>query len=143
MEVLTEKYPRAPVELGDDDALGTVHHKGPLTGHVGDVTQEHILDNGLEVHVLFVVTRQPQFSLQGDTVGKPTLHTLLDGVAGGVNEIIQELQIEDVPGIGDGEVFLENPVEAFVCPVFGRRFQLEELLERLKLNLEKIGGMIG
>ena len=85
--------------------------------------------------MLLIVTAQAQFCLEGNSIGKTSLHTLFDGVAGRVNEIIKELQHEDIPCIIDGEVLLENLEKTFVVTLIRRGLKLKIILERLDLNL--------
>ena len=47
---------------------------------------------------------QFQLGLQRYAIGQTMLQTLLDGVTGRVNVIVQKFQDEIVPGIGYGEV---------------------------------------
>ena len=44
-----------------------------------------------------------------------------------------------VAGVGDGEVLGEHLVKAFVCALFGRSVEREEVLERLQLHLKEVG----
>jgi hypothetical protein len=64
--------------------------------------------------MLFIITAQAQLGLQGNCIGKTTLHTLGNGVTGWINKIIEELKYEDVAGIADGKILLEHPEETFV-----------------------------
>ena len=81
---------------------------------------------------------QFQLSLQRYAIGETTLQALVDGVAGRVDIVIQELKNEVITRVGDREILGEDFVEAFVFPVVRIGFQLEEILERLKLNIQKI-----
>ena len=64
------------------------------------------------------------------------MHTLVDGVARRVDEIIKEFQVKNIPRISDGEIFLENAIKPFVDTVIRRSFQLEIFLERFELNFK-------
>ena len=66
------------------------------------------------------------------------LQTLLNGVTGRVNVIVQEFQDEIVPGVGYREVLRENFIESFVLALFRWCVQLKEILERFELNLKEI-----
>ncbi len=134
MEVLTKEYAGRTVQLRYNNPLGSVDNEGTLGRHVGDVSEEYILLDGLEIHVLFVVTAQTKLGLQRNAVGQATLHTLRDGVARRVDEVVEELKVKNAPRVGDGEVFLEYPVQTFQSPIFGRRFQLEKFLEGFELD---------
>ena len=54
------------------------------------------------------------------------------------DEIIKKFESKIASCVGDGEIFGKDLVEAFVFPVVGIGLQLEEVLERLKLNIQKI-----
>jgi hypothetical protein len=139
VERLPEEYPRGTVQLGYHHAFGTVDHESAAGGHVGDIAQEYVLDDGLEIDVLLVVTAQAQFGFEGNGIGEPALHTLFDGIAGRIDEIVQELQYENVAGVRDRKVLLEHLEETLVVAFIGGGFQLEIVLERLDLDLQEVG----
>jgi hypothetical protein len=118
--------------------FGTIDYKGTTRGHVRDVAQEYVLNNGLEIDMFLVVTAQAQFGLEWNGIGKSSFHTLINRVAGWIDEIIKELQHEDVAGIVDGKILFEYLEEALIVTLVRRGFQLEEILEGLDLDLKKI-----
>ena len=120
VNALPEEYPGRTVQLGNHHTLGAVDHKSAAGSHVGDITQEHVLHDGLEIDVFFVVTAQAQFGLEGNGIGQPPFDTLFDGVTGRVNKIIQEFQHEDVPRIRDREILLKYTEKPFVITFVGR-----------------------
>ena len=79
--------------------------------------------------MLVVGTVQLQLGLQGHAVRKAALETLLDRVTGRINIVIDELQNEVVPGVGDWKILLKHFVKAFVLAVLGRRVHLEKIAE--------------
>ena len=97
--LLREEDARRTVELGDDDALGSVDDEGAVLGHQGDVAEEdllflgvaHRLDAGVRV---LVVDEEPEGDLQRHGVGHApllalrhgVLHLQVDGVAAHVAE---------------------------------------------------------
>ena len=97
-----------------------------------------MLLNGLEVLVLGVFTAQLHLGFQRYTVGQAAFDALLDGVTGRINVIIQEFKFEIVSRIRDGKILFEDFVQAFVQTVVRIGFNLEEVFERLDLNIEKI-----
>ena len=120
-------------------SFGTVDNKRAVVSHVRDVAQEHFLNLHIEIDMLGVRAVEFQFCLERHTVGKTAFQTFSDGVARGVDVIIEEFEDEIVSRVSDGEIFLENLEEAFVLTVVGIGFQLEEILERLQLNIEEVG----
>ena len=134
-----EEHTGRAVQLAHDDTLGAVDDKRAVVGHVGDVAQEDLLNLGVKVHMLVVGAVELQLGLEGHTVGQAALQTLLDGVAGRVDIIVQELQNEIVASVRDGEVLAEDFVESVVLAEFRWSIQLEEVLERLQLHLQEIG----
>ena len=85
---LTKEHARRTVQLRNNYTLGTVYDKRASWRHVRDISKEHILNDGLEIYVLLVITAQTEFGFQGNGVSKSALHTLVNGVAGRINEII-------------------------------------------------------
>src|SRR5207237_9123539 len=108
------------VQLRNDKAISSVDHEGAARGHVGNVAEEYVLNDGLEVDMLLVVTGEAKLRLQRYGISKPTLHTLFDGVARGINKVVQELQDENVTRIGNREVFLEHAEKAFYVALVRR-----------------------
>jgi hypothetical protein len=66
------------------------------------------------------------------------LHTLINGVARGIDEVIEKLEVKNIPRVGDREVFLKHAVEPFTITVFGRGFQLKKLLKGFKLDFKEV-----
>ena len=97
-----------------------------------------MLLEGLEIFVFGVFATQLHLGFQRHTVGQAALDALLDAVAGRIYIIIQEFEFEIVSRIGDGEILLENLVQAFVKTVVGIGLDLEEIFERLNLDVEEI-----
>ena len=117
------------MQLGNDNTFCSVDDKRPLFSHVGDVSEENFLLNGLEVLVVFVVAIQSQLGLKRNAEGKTAIDALIDGVLWRVNGIIDELQHEVFAGVGYGKVLRENLEKAFVLPLFSGCFNLEEVPE--------------
>ena len=134
VEALPEEYTGGAGELGYDDPFGAIDDEGSLGGHVGNIAEEYVLDDGLKIDVFFIVARQTQFGFQWHAIGQSPLHTLLDGVAGWIDEIVEEFEDENVAGIGNGKIFLEYAVEPLVHPVFGSRFEWENLLKGFEFD---------
>ncbi len=138
VHALVEENARGAMQLGDDDALGTVDDEGAGRRHVRDIAEVHVLHSRVKILVLRVGARKAEFRLQRDIVCQSPVQTLLDGILRRVDEVIDELQFVVVPRILDREYLLEYLVEALIASAVGRRFELEEVLERLDLHLEKV-----
>ena len=54
MHALSEENAGRAVQLRHDNALGTVDNKGTVRGHIGNCTQENVLDKGSEIFVVGV-----------------------------------------------------------------------------------------
>ena len=65
-----------------------------------------------------------QLSLQGYAISQATLQTLVNGVTGRVDIVIQELKDEIVTCIGDREVLGEHLIQAVVLAFLRRSVQL-------------------
>src|SRR5450432_4523267 len=116
------------MELGNNHAFSAVDYKGSTRCHVRNISQEHILNNGLEIHVLFIVATEAKFRFQWYGISQSAFHTLFNRITGWINKIIKEFQHENVPRIGDREIFLEYLEQAFDITLVRSGFQLEKLL---------------
>ena len=104
VKALAEENAGRAVQLGNDNALGTVDNKGTGGGHVRDGTQINVLDNGVKILVVRVCAIKLEFGLEGHTVRKAAFQTLLNGIAGRINIIIQKLQHEIITCVRNREV---------------------------------------
>ena len=134
----TEEDTRRTVKLGNDDTLGAVDDEGAFGGHVRDSTEVHIGNDGVEILMIGVLARQAQLGLQGDGIGQTTFDTLFDRVTWTVHRIIQESQREAVTSILDGEVLREYLKESLFTTLLRSGIHLQEILEGLQLNFEKV-----
>ena len=110
MHALAEEHARRAVQLRHDDALGTIDDKCAVVGHVGNGSQENVLNVRTEVLVVLVGAIQFHPGLERHTVSQSALQALLHGVARRVYEIVQKLKNEAVARVGYREVFCENLV---------------------------------
>ena len=88
--------------------------------------------------MFLVVAGKAELCLEGNAIGESTFDALLDAVARGVDVVVKKFESKVASCVGDGEVFGEDLVEALVLTVVRIGLQLEEILERLKLNIQKI-----
>lgn len=126
------------MKLRYNNPLGAVDYKRPTLSHVGNIAQKYLLFDSLEILIVGVVARKPQFGLEGHGVGEPTVDTLIYRVLGRVDGVVDEVQHEVLPRVADGEVFGKYLIEALSLPVFGRGLNLEKVTKRLKLYVEQI-----
>ena len=127
------------MELRHDDPFRPVDDKGAAGGHVGDHAQVNILDDRFKIFVFGIGAVKLQLSFQGYAVGEAPFDALIHGVAGRIDKIIQEFEDEVITGIGNRKILGKYLVQALVDPVLRIGFQLEKILERLELNIEKVG----
>ena len=113
MDALSEEDAWRAVQLRNDYAFGTVDDETTLLGHVRNHTEVNILHDSVEILVVWVVAREFECSLQGDLVRKSLLETLLNGVSGWVDAIVEEFESEIVPRVAYGEILIEDPEESF------------------------------
>ena len=78
-----------------------------------------------------ISTIQFQLSLQRHTICQTALQTLVDGVAGRVDIVIQELKNEVITRVGDREVLGEHLIQTVILAFLRRSVQLQEVFERL------------
>ena len=76
-----------------------------------------------------VGTVELQFCLQGHTVGETALQTLVDGVAGRVDIVIEELKDEVVASIRNREILGKHLEETLIFSFFRWSVELEEVLK--------------
>ena len=138
MHALVEEYARGAVQLRYYDSFRSVDYECAGRRHVRDIAEIHILDPGIEVLVLWIGARKAEFCLQRNIVCKSSFKTFVDRILRRVDEVVNELQLVVVPRIFDREYFLKHLEKTFVLPVFRRRLQLEEILERFQLNFQKV-----
>ena len=132
------------MQLGYDDTLRTVDDERTAFGHIGDRTEVHVLNDNAEIFVFVVRAVELQLGFQRNAVRQTALQALLDRVTGRIDVVVDKLEVvfrrhvdtvvdklqnEIVPGIRDGEIFLEDLVEALVLTVFGRGVHLEKVPE--------------
>ena len=79
-----------------------------------------------------------EFCLQRNIVCKSSLKTLLNRILRRINEVVDKFELVIVPRVFDGENLLEYLVQTFVFPAVRSGLQLEEILEGLQLNLQKV-----
>ena len=138
VHALVEEDTGGAVQLRDDNALRSVDDEGAGRGHVRDASQINVLDFRVEILMLGICAGKAEFCLQRNAVSESSLKTLLDRILRRIDEIVDELQPIVVSGIFDRENFLENLIQALSLTVFGRGFQLEEIVERLQLDFEQV-----
>ena len=126
------------MQLGNDHTLGTVDNERAVGGHVRDSTEEHVLDKRAEVLVVGVGAVELQLGLQRHAVGQSALQTLVNGVTGRIDVVVEKLQHEIVACIRNREVLGEHLVESVILALFNRRIQLQEITERLQLHVKEI-----
>ena len=129
VHALSEEHAGRTVQLGYDDTLRTVDDERTAFGHIGDRTEVHVLNDNTEIFVFVVRAVELQLGFQRNAVRQTALQALLDRVTGRVDIVVDKLQNEIVPGIRDGEIFLEDLVKALVLTVFGRGVHLEKVPE--------------
>ena len=127
MLALAEEHTRGTMELGDDHTLGTIDDKRTVGRHIGNRTQEYILDKSAKVLVIGIRTIKFHFGLQGHTIGKSPLQALSDGITRWVYEIIEKLKDEVVARVRDREVFREHLIKSIILTLLGRCVQLQEV----------------
>ena len=138
MDAAAEEHTGRTVQLRYHDTFGTIDNKGTLGGHIRYHAKIDMLLDGLEVLIVWVLAAQFHFGLQRDAVSKATLDALLDRITGRIDVIIKEFELEIISRIRDGEVLPEHFVQSLVQTVVGIGLNLEEILERLYLDVKEI-----
>ena len=92
------------MQLRHNNTLSTIDNECTILCHIRNWSEEYILDNSSEILMIRVGAIQLELSLEGYAVSQTTLETLVDGVTGRVDVVIQELKNEIITCIGDREV---------------------------------------
>ena len=126
------------MQLCYNNTFSTINDKGTILGHVRDSSEEHILNYRTEILMVGVGAVKLHLRLQGNTICKTSLQTLVNGVAWRVNIVVEELKNEIIAGISNREVLREHLIQSVILAFFGWSIQLKEVLERLQLHIEEI-----
>src|SRR5208282_2727217 len=139
--VVLEKYSGRAMQLRDDDALGTVHHEGAVTGHQRNLAEiDFLLLDVLDraAPVLDVPDDELNLDLQRRRVSHAALMAFLDVVLGRAELVRDELERGGLVEILDRKYRLENCLQTNVRAVLGRDADLQEVVVRALLNLDQI-----
>ena len=138
MNTLAKEHTRRTVKLRYHHALGAINHECAILGHIRYGTQEHILNKGSKVFMVGIRTIKLHLSFQWNTVGKASFKALVYGITRRINIVIQKLQDEIIARVRNWEVLRKHLIQPVVLALFRRSIQLQEVMERLELNIEKI-----
>jgi len=138
VQALTEEDARRTMELAHHDALGAVDDECALGRHVGDHTQVNIGYLGGEILMIGIGAIELELGLERHTVGQTAEQALLDGIARGIDEVVEKLQHIVVAGVGNGEVLGEDLVKSLLLAILGGGVDLQEVVERLELDVEEV-----
>ncbi len=139
MDGLAEEYARGAVQLADDHALGAVDDERAAVRHGGQVAQVDVLLDGVDVRVAVLrLLREAQLGLHRDGVRQAAFLALRDRVLRLLDVILDELQEEVLPGIGHGEVHLEDGLQPLVPAARGLNVRLQEALPGLQLDVQQV-----
>ena len=108
------------MKLRHNYTLGTINDKSSFICHVRNRTEEHILNHRIEILMIRVGTVELEFRFQRDTISKPTLYTIINGITRRINIIVQKLKNKIISCIGNGEVFSKYFIQSLVLTLLGR-----------------------
>ncbi len=92
------------MQLADHDALGAVDDERPAVRHRGQVAQIDILLDGVDIRLAVLrLLREAQFGLDRNGIGQAALLAFRHGVLRLFDVVLDELQEEILPGVGDRE----------------------------------------
>ena len=78
MNTAAKEHTRRTVQLRYNNTLSTVDNECTIVGHVGNGTQEYILNNRIKVLMIGVGTEKFQLCLQRHAVCQTSLQALLN-----------------------------------------------------------------
>ena len=123
---------RRPVQLTDNNPLGTVDDELATTHHDGKFTEVNILLDG------FILLVESGPDAEGPAVAQPELATLIGRVSGFAEFVVDVLQRYRTVVTLDGECIPEDVFQTFGLAFFGRDLRLKKLLVRLGLDVNQI-----
>ena len=140
--VVIKEHPGGTVQLGDDDALRAVDHKGAVVCHERNLAHVDflLLDvlDGL-VGAFLIVDDQAHLDAQGAGIGHAAQLALAHVKDGGAQLVIDIFQ-RCIPAVADDrEHGLEGRVQAIVLALFQGYALLRELAIGIELNRQQIG----
>ena len=139
VNALSEKDTGRAVQLRNDNTLGSIDDEGTFLGHVGNGTEIDVLNNRIEIFVVGVGTIEFELGFQRHAVCESAFKTLVDGVTGRIDIIVEKFEDKVVTGVGDGEILCKDLVQTFVFTFLGGGVELQKVFERFQLHFEEIG----
>ena len=139
--VMIEEHARRTMQLGNDDAFGTVDDEGTVLGHEGDFPHVDFLFldvlDGL-VRRLFVENDQAHLDAQRNGEGHAAQDTFLD-IESRLAQAIADVFQRCIAGIADNrENGFEGCMQANVAELIFGRSRLQEFAIRIQLDGQKI-----
>ena len=139
--VVVEEHARRTVQLGHDDALGTVDDEGTVLGHERNLAHVHfLLFDVLDrfVRRFFVENDQAHFHAQRHGEGHATQHALLD-VERRLAQAIADVLQGSVAGVADDREYrFEGRMQADVAELFLAHPLLQEFAVRIQLDGQEV-----
>ena len=138
--VVVEEHTRRAVQLGNDNALGTIDDEGTILGHQGNLTHvDLLLANILDrAGGLTVVDHQTNANSQRGRVCGAAQNTFLDVKHRLAKLIAGILQCSVARIAGNREHRTESSFQAFLEALVSRSALLQELTIGIKLDCEKV-----
>ena len=141
--VVIEEHAGAAVQLRDDDALGAVHHEGPVVGHQRqfaeiDLLFTDVLDGLVGACGFLVVHHEAHLHAQRRRVREATQLALLHVETGLTKAVGDVLQTRVARVAGDRENALEGRMQTHVRARFLGLVLLEELAVGIELDGEQV-----
>jgi hypothetical protein len=129
------------MQLGDDDAFGSVDDEGAVVGHDRDLPEVDLLllhvPNRLRAFRI-VPGDETDGDLEGCGVRHASMETFLHVVLRLLQRVTHELQRSGVVEVADGEHGVEHGLQARILPFLHLDVGLQEAVEGQLLDLEQI-----
>ena len=132
------------MELGDDDALGTIDDEGTVFRHQRDLTKVDLLlfditDRLIARLLVGIPNDQSDDHLDRRGESHSALTALIYVVLGLVEVIGNELQGRCLREVLDREDTLEHALQTDIFPLIGGCVLLQKLVIRLLLDVDEVG----
>src|SRR5699024_4654745 len=109
--------------------FSAINNKSTALCHPGEISQEHLLLNGLGRFIVIIDGREPERCFKWNGIRKSPVLALFHAVFGGIHTVVQNLQNMCFARILYWEIFFKNLLKPLDFAIFRGNIQLRKLPE--------------